>query len=249
MEVRVLEALPWLVAAYHDLDWEWPLREAKLRDVQNRLGFLVTLCRQVAQRRGDSAAVGKLRQVEQALDRARLARGHFVPRLPVRRRAPLASAKTSRRRPPLESAHGSGFPIVALCHMTGRPNRGARSFLRSTRRSINRSRCTASAPSPLPCCMVSRARLSTVDCFAVILVEKSARLLSLAGEGSALHKKYGQAVGIILTGLEGDDLALSKLERNSARENRYHSELRPYLANQERHDLTLRLWLEMLRGS
>jgi hypothetical protein len=58
------------------------------------------------------------------------------------------------------------------------------------------------------------------------------------------------------------------LERNSARdredvrflaravpfdlavlENRYHSELRPYLANPERHDLTLRLWLEMLQGS
>jgi hypothetical protein len=29
-------------------------------------------------------------------------------------------------------------------------------------------------------------------------------------------------------------------------EGRYSSELRPYLANAERHDLTLRLWLEML---
>lgn len=64
-------------------------------------------------------------------------------------------------------------------------------------------------------------------------------------------------------GLEAHDLALSKLERNSARdredvrflaravpldlavlESRYHSELRPYLATPERHDL----WLEMLRG-
>ena len=70
-----------------------------------------------------------------------------------------------------------------------------------------------------------------------------------------------------LTGLEGYDLALSKLERNSARdredvkflaravpldpailEDRYHSELRPYLAAVERHDLTLRLWIEMLQG-
>jgi len=68
-------------------------------------------------------------------------------------------------------------------------------------------------------------------------------------------------------GLEAHDLALSKLERNSARdredvkflarsvpldpallESRYHAELRPYLANPERHDLTLRLWLEMFRG-
>jgi hypothetical protein len=66
-------------------------------------------------------------------------------------------------------------------------------------------------------------------------------------------------------GLEAHDLALSKLERNSARDRedikylagaapldlsvlqrRYQSELRPYLANRERHDLTIRLWMEML---
>jgi hypothetical protein len=69
----------------------------------------------------------------------------------------------------------------------------------------------------------------------------------------------------LLLGLEAHDLALSKLERNSARdredikylarvapldlsvlESRYQTELRPYLANTERHDLTMRLWLEML---
>jgi hypothetical protein len=67
-----------------------------------------------------------------------------------------------------------------------------------------------------------------------------------------------------LRGLEAHDRALSKLERNSSRdredvkylahtvpldlavlEQRYRSELRPYLANVNRHDLTLRLWLEM----
>jgi hypothetical protein len=72
---------------------------------------------------------------------------------------------------------------------------------------------------------------------------------------------------VLLLGLEAHDLALSKLERNSARdredvkylartapldlavlEGRYFSELRPYLSNVERHDLTLRLWLEMLAG-
>lgn len=70
-----------------------------------------------------------------------------------------------------------------------------------------------------------------------------------------------------LLGLEAHDVALSKLERNSSRdredvkflartvplnlavlEQRYQSELRPYLANVERHDLTVRLWLEMLAG-
>jgi hypothetical protein len=132
-----------------------------------------------------------------------------------------------------------------------------------------------------------------VDCVSVIPMEETAPLQSLAGEGSALHKKYGvylQHVRIVtvpenyhdrlilmfpaafrrllLLGLEAHDLALSKLERNSARdredikflaraapldlsvlESRYHSELRPYLANAERHDLTLRLRIEMVSGA
>ena len=123
-----------------------------------------------------------------------------------------------------------------------------------------------------------------------IPVEETAPLQLLAGKGSALHKKYGiyaQHVGsvtvpgnyadrltlmfpsayrrLLLLGLEAHNLALSKLERNSARdredvkylaraapldlailESRYRSELRPYLANTDRHDLTLRLWIEML---
>jgi hypothetical protein len=129
-----------------------------------------------------------------------------------------------------------------------------------------------------------------VDCLTVIPVEEIAPLELLAGEGSALHKKYGvyvRHVGIVtvpenyagrltsmfpaafrqlqLTGLEAHNLALSKLERNSARdredvkylaraapldlgvpESRYHSELRPYLANTEQHELTPRFGLEML---
>jgi hypothetical protein len=129
-----------------------------------------------------------------------------------------------------------------------------------------------------------------VDCISIIPVEEIADLQSLAGKGSMLHKKHGvylQHVGIVTVpenhedrlipmfpaafrrlaffGLEAHDLALSKLERNSARdredikflaraapldlsvlETRYRAELRPYLANNEKHDLTIRLWLDML---
>ncbi|MBI3411590.1 MAG: hypothetical protein HY040_24945 [Planctomycetes bacterium] len=35
----------------------------------------------------------------------------------------------------------------------------------------------------------------------------------------------------------------------SVLESRFQSELRPYLANTDRHDLTMRLWLEMLSGA
>jgi transcriptional regulator with XRE-family HTH domain len=74
LEVRVLEALPWLAVKYADLDWDWLIREAKLRDIQNRLGFLVALARCVADKRGDEATVCKLQQVEEILERARLVR-------------------------------------------------------------------------------------------------------------------------------------------------------------------------------
>jgi transcriptional regulator with XRE-family HTH domain len=73
VEFRVVEALPWLVVEYYDLDWEWLIREAKVRDAQNRLGFIVTLGRRIAGKRGD-AAHSKLREVEERLDQARLAR-------------------------------------------------------------------------------------------------------------------------------------------------------------------------------
>ncbi len=67
-----------------------------------------------------------------------------------------------------------------------------------------------------------------------------------------------------LKALDPYDLALSKLERNSPKDlediaflaararlepqvlrQRYEQEMRPYLANEARHDLTLKLWLEL----
>lgn len=74
VEVRVIEALPWLAIQYHNLDWDWLIREAKVRDVQNRLGFIVTLARQVAENRGNVDSARSLHQVEEILDRARLVR-------------------------------------------------------------------------------------------------------------------------------------------------------------------------------
>jgi hypothetical protein len=74
IEVRVTEALPWLAMHYHNLNWDWLIREAKVRDVQNRLGFVVMIARQVAERRGDIVATARLQQVEAILDRARLVR-------------------------------------------------------------------------------------------------------------------------------------------------------------------------------
>jgi transcriptional regulator with XRE-family HTH domain len=74
LEPRLVEALPWLVLRYPDLDWSWVVREAKLRDLQNRLGFVVALGRQVARRVGDERTAARLADLEAQLYRSRLAR-------------------------------------------------------------------------------------------------------------------------------------------------------------------------------
>ena len=101
VEVRVIEALPWLVVEHSDLDWEWLIREAKLRDVQNRLGFVVTLARQVTEKRGDVLGTSRLRGIEEALERARLVREDTLCQ------ASLSDAERRwlRRTRPVEASH------------------------------------------------------------------------------------------------------------------------------------------------
>jgi len=101
VEVRVIEALPWLAVEYVDLDWEWLIREAKLRDVQNRLGFVVTLARQVTEKRGDASAASRLRGVEEVLDRARLVREDTLCQASLSE----AERRWLRRTRPVEAGH------------------------------------------------------------------------------------------------------------------------------------------------
>ena len=71
---RVTEALPWVLVTFVDLDWDWLLDGAKLSNLQNRLGYLVTLARQVAKRKGDTSAATRLEDVQRRLEEARLVR-------------------------------------------------------------------------------------------------------------------------------------------------------------------------------
>ena len=69
---RVIEALPWLLLKYSDLNWESLIREIKVRDLQNRLGFLISVARRVAEQHGDDPKAELLRSKEAALERSRL---------------------------------------------------------------------------------------------------------------------------------------------------------------------------------
>lgn len=45
LEARVAEGLPWLVCRYPDMNFDWLVPEARMKNLQNRLGFAVTLAR------------------------------------------------------------------------------------------------------------------------------------------------------------------------------------------------------------
>lgn len=45
LEARVAEGLPWLVSRYPEMDFAWLTAQARQKNLQNRLGFVVTLAR------------------------------------------------------------------------------------------------------------------------------------------------------------------------------------------------------------
>lgn len=67
LEARVAEGLPWVVLQYPDMPVEFLVREARVKNLQNRLGFVVTL-EQRATGRND------LQQLEHSLAESKLAK-------------------------------------------------------------------------------------------------------------------------------------------------------------------------------
>ena len=74
LDSRVVEGLPWLVLRYMDMDWDWLVKNAKLSDRQNRLGFVATLASQLAAKSTEPLRSRKLAEYVEVLDRSRLVR-------------------------------------------------------------------------------------------------------------------------------------------------------------------------------
>jgi len=104
LDTRLVEALPWVLSTFTDLNWEWLRDRAKLNNAQNRLGYLVHLAEQTAHAlpKGQSA-VQVLSQWKTELEEARLAREGTLCRdsMPNRERTWL---RTNR---PRAAAHWS----------------------------------------------------------------------------------------------------------------------------------------------
>jgi transcriptional regulator with XRE-family HTH domain len=101
LKVRLTEALPWVVLTYPDMDWPWLIREAKLRDAQNRLGFVVAMAREIAATRPRfRPALERLSAALEELERARLAREDTLCResMPAAERDRLATTRSALAR-------------------------------------------------------------------------------------------------------------------------------------------------------
>jgi transcriptional regulator with XRE-family HTH domain len=75
LEARLVEALPWLLLHYPEMDQDWLVDQARRNNLQNRLGFVVSLARRTAnasEHFGDDVRQN-LAVLEQKLDRSRLA--------------------------------------------------------------------------------------------------------------------------------------------------------------------------------
>lgn len=90
LDTRLVEALPWIIGTYTDLDWQWLRDRAKLRNAQNRLGYLVHLAKQVVgSRTENSHQMQIMSEWERDLEEARLAREDTLCRdsMPQRERS------------------------------------------------------------------------------------------------------------------------------------------------------------------
>ena len=101
LETRLTEALPWVVLRYPDLNWEWLLEQVKVNDLQNRLGFVLMLAREVAERGGGHAAASKVAVLVHRVERARLVREDTL----CRESMTAAERRWLRNQRPAEAQH------------------------------------------------------------------------------------------------------------------------------------------------
>jgi hypothetical protein len=72
VDTRLVEALPWVLATYPDLDWPWLRDRIKLGNLQNRLGYMIHLAEGIASALPDRRqAVPVLAEWRREMDQAR----------------------------------------------------------------------------------------------------------------------------------------------------------------------------------
>lgn len=74
LDARLVEALPWLLYRYPDMNLDWLAAQARLHNLQNRLGFVTNLARTLAEKHPAFSArqLERLTMLERSLDESRL---------------------------------------------------------------------------------------------------------------------------------------------------------------------------------
>lgn len=73
-DARLVEALPWVVLEFPDMEWNGLIMTAKAHDLQNRLGFVTNVAMHIAEKRKDRKTAEKLKHWESELERSKLVR-------------------------------------------------------------------------------------------------------------------------------------------------------------------------------
>jgi transcriptional regulator with XRE-family HTH domain len=73
-DARLVEALPWVVLEFPNMDWKSLVMAAKAYDLQNRLGFITDVARQVADLRNDRETSARLGRWKFLLEHSKLER-------------------------------------------------------------------------------------------------------------------------------------------------------------------------------
>jgi hypothetical protein len=96
LEARLFEALPWLMVQHSDMPFDWLVQQAKLLDLQNLLGFVTTLAREVVIRQAPNQTdrIEALRKLEDALENSKLAKVEPLGKLSVGQREAVAEGES-----------------------------------------------------------------------------------------------------------------------------------------------------------
>ncbi len=83
LEPRLAEALPWVLLRYSKMDFDWLAEQARKHNLQNRLGFVSSLARQMSEHSAKNAQRTRvLAGLETTLDQSRLVHEDAFPRPP-----------------------------------------------------------------------------------------------------------------------------------------------------------------------
>jgi len=114
LESRLTEALPWVVLEYADLDWNWLVRASKVHNLQNRLGFVTSMGRHLAEQSGNQCVASALRQQESTLERCRLVQEDTL----CHRSLSEAEKRWLREYRPAEARHWNLLTDLSPEHLT-----------------------------------------------------------------------------------------------------------------------------------